>query len=451
MKKNEELTLRVEGTTSEGLGVARHEGRAIFIKGAAEGELVRVSLTKVSASAVYGRLLEILEPSPHRTVPDCPYYGRCGGCDFRHVDYEEELRLKARRVRDALVRIGGLELESVSILGAERQEGYRNKVVYPVRQGPEGPEIGFFRSRTHEIIPVERCRIQNPAADAARTAVLAWMERYRIRGYDEQTRTGYVRSLLIRTADRTGQVLLCLSVNDAHLPRSRELVRDLQEAVPGLETVVMSIHKKPGNAVLGDRFETLFGPGFIVDELCGLRFRISAASFYQVNRDQAERLYALAAEAAGLTGTETLLDLYCGTGTIGLSMAARAKRVVGVEIVPQAVEDARDNAARNGITNAEFFCADAAQAAERFAQAGEKPDVVVVDPPRKGLEEAVIDAVAQMEPGRVVYVSCDPATLARDLKRFAERGYAVQSVHAADLFPRCAHVESVVLMSRAGS
>ncbi len=447
MQKNENVTLRITGTTSDGLGVGHVEGRSVFLPGALEGELWKAGITKVSANTVYARRIELLEASPHRIEPDCPYFGRCGGCDFRHMDYGEELRVKANRVRDALQRIGGLDVEKVPIAGAENIDHYRNKAVFHVRQGKNGPEIGFFRSRTHEIIPAEHCRLQSPAADAARAAVQEWMERYHISGYDETHHTGYVRSLLVRTSS-TGQALVCLAVNDEKLPRTRELVFLLQTRVPGLATVVQSIHTRKGNAVLGSRFLTLWGPGWIEDTLCGCRFRISSASFYQVNHDQAERLYGMAAAAAAVSKTDTVLDLYCGTGTIGLTMADAAGRLLGVEIVPQAVDDAKVNASLNHAGNSTFYCEDASAASQRFAADGVKPGVIILDPPRKGLSIEVIDSVTSMSPDRVVYISCDPATLARDLKLFSERGFTCHSIHAVDLFPRCSHVETVVLMTK---
>ena len=448
MTKNQEFTARIEGATSEGLGVARFEGRAVFVKGAIPGALCRIALTKIGKTAVYGRLLEVMEPSAHRTEPDCPYYGRCGGCDYRHMDYALEAELKADRVAQTLRRIGGMDLETLPITAAQTTEGYRNKAVYPVRPVNGQPEVGFFRARTHELIAVEHCRIQNAVADAAREALLQWMKRYNISAYDEESLHGYIRSLFVRTADATGQVLVCVVANAERLPRTKELVSELRAAIPNLTTLVQGVHMRPGNAVLGDRFVTLFGEGYIEDVLCGLRFRISPRSFYQVNRDQAEKLYEKALEKAALTGKETVLDLYCGTGTITLCLAKQAGRAIGVEIVPEAIEDAKLNALRNGIENAEFFCADAGEAAQRFAAEGTRPDVIVVDPPRKGLSPDVIEAIATMAPERVVYVSCDRATLARDVKRFSERGYRAHDAETVDLFPRCAHIETVLELKR---
>ena len=448
MQKNEIYPAEVTGYTSEGLGVCRIEGRAVFVRGAIAGEKCRVRILKAGKTAVWGRLEQVLEPSPHRTAPACPWFGKCGGCDFLHMDYAEELRLKEQRVRDALTRLGGWTPPELPVLGAPARAHCRNKAQYPVGPGPRGAQAGFYRARSHQIIPVEHCLIQSAEADALRQAVLDWMQRQHVPAYDEATGRGLVRHIFVRTGAVTGQVMLCIVAAGDRLPHVQDLIDRAQDAVPALTTVVLSIHKKPGNAVLGTEFRTLFGPGFIEDILCGLTFRLSPRSFYQVNHDQAERLYALAIGAAGLTGSETVLDLYCGTGTITLAMAGRAGQVIGVEVVEQAIADAQENARRNGIGNARFLCADAGEAAAALAEEGIRPDVIVVDPPRKGLSPDVIEAAARMAPQRVVYVSCDPATLARDIARFRAAGYEPQTAQAVDMFPACAHVETVCLLSR---
>ena len=310
------------------------------------------------------------------------------------------------------------------------------------------PVAGFFSGKTHRVIPVRHCRIQPDCADAIRGAVLAWMEQYHIRAYDEQTHTGYIRHIYIRFGAESGQILVCIVANCAQLPKKKQLVAALLAAEPGITTIVFSPNTKKGNTVLGTEFHPLYGDGTITDTLCGLQFRLSAPAFYQVNHAQAERLYEKAVQLAGLTGNETVLDLYCGTGTITLCLARHAKKAIGVEIVPQAIEDAKFNAAQNGMENAEFFCMDAGQAAKMLADRHTRPDVIVVDPPRKGVSADVIEAISAMVPQRVVYVSCDPATLARDLKLLTATGYTLQTAEAFDLFPRCAHVETVVLLSR---
>ncbi len=447
MLKNQDIiTVTITGYTSDGEGVARFDGEVVFIPHAIAGETVRARIVNVGKTVAHAEILDISEPSAHRIASDCPYFPRCGGCDFRHMDYEEELTLKRQRVIDALTRIGGVEPGEVPITGSEKQEGYRNKVQFPVGVQKGKPCAGFCRARTHEIISIDSCRIQPDCADAARRAVLNWMREHKISAYNERSHTGIVRHIHLRCGFKTGQVLVCVVANCKDLPQKRALCDALKSAVSGLTTVVVSYHEKRSNSVLGDRFETLYGDGTIEDILCGLRFRLSARSFYQINRDQAERLYEKALALADLKGTETALDLYCGAGTITLCMAKRVKKVYGVEIIDAAIEDAKENAKRNQITNAEFFCADAGQAAQRFAQSGEVLDVIVVDPPRKGLSGDVVDAILQMQPKRLVYVSCDPATLARDVKLLCEGGYRMEKAEAFDLFPRCAHVESICLL-----
>ncbi len=438
----------VTGYTSEGAGVLRVEGLAVFVPGTIRGEQVRVRIDHIGHTAAYGALLEVLSPSPERLSPKCPYTHRCGGCVFWHMTYEEELRAKAQRVTDALQRIGGTQVGDLSITGSDRVCAYRNKAQYPVAQQKGRPVAGFFRQRSHQVVPVDRCLIQTETADCAKAAVLQWMEQAQVSVYDENAHKGLVRHIYVRCAMATGQVLVCLVINGDEIPKKKLLLQLLQEQVEGLTSVCLSIHKKRGNAVLGDRFVTLFGPGYIEDILCGLRFRLSARSFYQVNREQAQRLYAAALRLADLSPTDTALDLYCGTGTISLVLAKEAGTVIGVEVIPQAIEDAKENALRNGVNNAEFLCADAAEAARRFAEEGIRPDVIVVDPPRKGLDETVIDAMVTMSPKRIVYVSCDPATLARDVRRLTEQGYALKHAEAFDLFPRCSHVETVVCLSK---
>ena len=438
----------ITGYTAAGEGVCRIEGCAVFVPGAIRGERCTVRVTHVGKHSAHGVVQTLCAPSPHRTAPACPYEKKCGGCQFWHMDYEEECALKAQRVADALTRIGDVDCPKLPILGAERTEGYRNKAIFPVQQQKGSPVAGFYREKTHTVVPIERCRIQHPTADAARAAVLVWAKKNGVRAYDEKSGTGFLRDIFVRVGFVTGEVMVCLSANGNRLPQPEQLVALLQKRVPKLCSVLLCDNRSAGNVVLNGTFSTVFGRDYIEDRLCGLQFRLSARSFYQVNHDQAERLYEKAVAAAALTGTETVLDLYCGTGTITLVMAKHAGRVIGVELVAQAIEDAKQNAVRNGIENAEFLCADATAAAKQLAEQGIRPDVVCVDPPRKGLSPEVIRAVAEMSPIRVVYVSCDPATLARDVKLFAAAGYSLTGAEAVDMFPRTAHVECVALMTR---
>ena len=448
LHRGDPLQVSIETATIDGSGVARVDGQVVFVPGALPGERCSVRIAHVGRSAVFAQLLSVLTPSAHRVEPDCPYFPRCGGCALRHMDYEQELALKQAHVQSCLTRIGGQTISALPITGAAQTDGYRNKVQFPVQEQDGRPVAGFFSGKTHRVIPVRHCRIQPDCADAIRGAVLAWMEQYHIRAYDEQTHTGYIRHIYIRFGAESGQILVCIVANCAQLPKKKQLVAALLAAEPGITTIVFSPNTKKGNTVLGTEFHPLYGDGTITDTLCGLQFRLSAPAFYQVNHAQAERLYEKAVQLAGLTGNETVLDLYCGTGTITLCLARHAKKAIGVEIVPQAIEDAKFNAAQNGMENAEFFCMDAGQAAKMLADRRTRPDVIVVDPPRKGVSSDVIEAISAMAPQRVVYVSCDPATLARDLKLLTAAGYTLQTAEAFDLFPRCAHVETICLLSK---
>ena len=442
--KNQEHTVTIEGYGEGGMGVARIDGRVVFVHGALRGEKCRVLILKTLKSVAFAKVLEVIEPSSERITPDCPYFPRCGGCTYRHIRYEEELRLKKQRVQDNLSRIGGSDVTVEEILGARDTLRYRNKAQYPVSK--DGA-VGFYRARTHEVIECEHCLLVKPEADAAAEALREYMQSCRVAGYDEKTGRGLVRHLYIRS-NAAGESLVCVLVNGDKLPKEDRLVTLLRDACPKCAGIVLGTNTKKGNVILGDRYRTLWGSDRLEDTLCGKTFRLSVPSFYQVNRIQAERLYAKAIEFAGLTGQETVLDLYCGAGTITLALSDHAKKVLGAEIVPEAIDDARENAARNGVKNAEFFCGDASDVAKKLARENLRPDVITVDPPRKGLAADVVESIAEMQPGRVVYVSCDSATMARDVKRLADLGYTAQRACAVDMFPRADHIETVVLLSK---
>ena len=444
LEKGSVYTAVIDGYSSEGLGIARVNGAVVFVPHAVRGEEIDLRITKVMKTSCAGEIVKIHNPSPERMEPECPYAGKCGGCAYRHLTYPEELWAKRQRVQDALTRIGGLELTVEEILGAKNPEHYRNKSQYPV--GADG-SIGFFQARTHKVVPIRRCLIQTEAADRTAQAVGEWMRRYKISAYDETTGKGLVRHVCVRV-NRKGESLCCVVGNGNKVPREPELAAYVTAAVPHTVGVLLNSNTRRGNVVLGDKYRTLFGRNYLMDTLCGLEFKLSMPSFYQVNRDQAEVLYGKALEFAGLTGNETVLDLYCGIGTITLCLAKAAKRVIGAEIVPPAIRDAKENALRNHVENAEFFCGDAADIAAKLESDGLRPDVVTVDPPRKGLAPEVIASVAAMGPEKVVYVSCDPATLGRDVKIFREFGYEAKRAAAVDMFPGTAHVETVVLLSR---
>lgn len=444
LEKGSVYTAVIDGYSSEGLGIARVNGAVVFVPHAVRGEEIDLRITKVMKTSCAGEIVKIHNPSPERMEPECPYAGKCGGCAYRHLTYPEELWAKRQRVQDALTRISGLELTVEEILGAKNPEHYRNKSQYPV--GADG-SIGFFQARTHKVVPIRRCLIQTEAADRTAQAVGEWMRRYKISAYDETTGKGLVRHVCVRV-NRKGESLCCVVVNGNKVPREPELAAYVTAAVPHTVGVLLNSNTRRGNVVLGDKYRTLFGRNYLMDTLCGLEFKLSMPSFYQVNRDQAEVLYGKALEFAGLTGNETVLDLYCGIGTITLCLAKAAKRVIGAEIVPPAIRDAKENALRNHVENAEFFCGDAADIAAKLESDGLRPDVVTVDPPRKGLAPEVIASVAAMGPEKVVYVSCDPATLGRDVKIFREFGYEAKRAAAVDMFPGTAHVETVCLLSK---
>ena len=445
--KNQIYEAVISDYTAEGQGVAKIEGCAVFIPNAIAGERVTVRIEKAQKTWAAGKIVEILERSPHRINRACPVAKLCGGCDFHHMDYTEETRLKAERVRSCLNRIGGENLEELPILSAPTCHGYRNKAQYPVSSRKGKAFAGFFRAGTHSVVENDRCLILPDQMDQVKDIVIDHMNKFRIPAYEETEHRGLVRHIYVRRGAVSEQVLVCLAVNGRKLPHAAELIDELKK-VTGFTSLVLSVNTKKGNTILGDEFITLYGPGTIEDTLCGLTFRLSPRSFYQVNHHQAQRLYAAAIEQAGITKDDTVLDLYCGVGTITLAMASAAGKVIGVEVVEQAVEDAKENAKRNGIENAEFFCGDAGEAALALEAQGIRADVAIVDPPRKGLNADTIEALHRMRPRRIVYVSCDPATLARDVALLKERGYTLKNATAADLFPRCAHVESVVCLSK---
>ncbi len=447
LNKNEIYEALVVDYTAEGQGIAKVDGCVVFIPGAIVGERCRVRIETAKKTWAAGKIVEILEKSPHRVQRACPISAKCGGCDFHHMDYAEECRLKADRVKQAMNRIAGEPVETVPLLAAPTCEGYRNKAQYPVSSKKGRVYAGFYQAGTHQVVENSRCLILPEETDRVKDIVIDYVNQCGVTAYNENTGNGLLRHIYVRRGAVSGEILVCLVVNGRSLPHSDRLVEVLQ-ALPGFTTLVLAVNTRPGNAILGDEFITLYGPGYIEDTLCGLQFRLSPRSFYQVNHHQAQRLYAAAIEQAQITKEDLVLDLYCGVGTITLAMAQAAGRVIGVEVVEQAVCDARENAVRNGIDNAEFFCGDAGKAALALEKQGIRPDAVVVDPPRKGLNDDTVDALQKMAPRRIVYVSCDPATLARDVAKLKERGYALQTVQTADLFPRCAHIESVCLLCK---
>ncbi len=451
LRKNEIIDLGITGYTSEGSGVGHSkDGIAVFVPLAAKGDKLKVKILKTAKTYAFGKIESIIEPSKDRVRPDCPQFAKCGGCVYRHIAYSAELEAKQQRVADAVQRIGGFkDIDIKPINGAENAGAYRNKAQLPVGSGANGGiTLGFFAKHSHRVIGCDECLLQPEVFALAMKAFKRWQAASKEDVYDEKTGRGHLRHLFLRQAHSTGEVMVCVVVNGNGVHNEPLLVKLLRENVPGIKGIMVNVNRERTNVILGSKYRILWGQDYITDELCGLKFRISSDSFYQVNSSQAERLYTIAKKYAKLTGRETVLDLYCGTGTIGLTMAKEAKHVIGVEAVGHAVEDARKNAEYNGIANAEFICADAAEASEKLKKDGTEPDVVVLDPPRKGCGPELVETVASMNPERVVYVSCDPATLARDMKTFAGLGYEPKEITPVDMFPRTAHVETVVLMSR---
>lgn len=449
--KNDVVEMNITGLSHEGHGVGRVHGFALFVPGALPGEQVRVKVVKVKKQYGYGKLLEILAASPDRTEPACPVYGRCGGCQLQHLDYAAQLHWKRQQVIDALERIGGLSSVPVHpTIGMERPWQYRNKAQVPVGLQDGRVVTGFYAPRSHRIVPFQQCGIQHPVAEMVLRIVRQWAEQRRIAIYDEERHTGLLRHVVVRTGFAIGEVMVILVTNGERLPHVRELTERLRQAVPGLASVVQNIQPERTNVILGARSNVLWGRDVIYDELDGVRFAISARSFYQVNPVQTEVLYAKALEYADLSGRETVIDAYCGIGTISLFLARRAQRVYGVEVVPEAVEDARRNAALNGMDNVTFVAGEAETIIPQWAEEGMRADVIVVDPPRKGCDQRLLDAILTMAPRRLVYVSCNPATLARDLKYLAACGYAVQEAQPVDMFPQTVHVECVTSLIHKG-
>lgn len=447
IRKNTDIKLEIEDISSEGTGVGRHNGVAVFVAGAAKGDTVLCRIIKAKKNYCIGKLLQVLKPSADRCQSDCRAFPACGGCAFRHINYEAELEHKSKRVRDAFLRLAHIELcpEDIVSLNPLR---YRNKAQYPVRMQQGKLCIGFYANRSHRVIDARGCLLQPEEFAGIIEVIRGFLLRNPISIYDEATHKGLVRHIYLRKAFATDEIMVCLVINGETLPKSEKLTAALLSKFPQIKSIVLNINREDTNVILGRVCKNLYGNGYIEDVLCSVRVRISPLSFYQVNRAAAELLYQRAAEFALLKKDDVLLDLYCGAGTIGLSMADKVKQVIGVELVPQAISDAKNNAEINNITNARFICADASEAARRLKAEGLNPSVIVIDPPRKGCDSELIHTIGEMSPDRLVYISCDPATLARDSAILKEIGYEIKRLTPFDLFPRTTHVETVVLMSK---
>ena len=450
MQKDDLITVTIEDLSSEGLGVGHCDGMAFFIKDTVIGDVAEAKIMKMKKTYGYARLTRLITPSPDRIEARCPVARQCGGCQIQSMSYPAQLRFKEAKVRNNLIRIGKFEHPPMEpIIGMEEPFRYRNKAQFPVGMAKDGRIIaGFYAGRTHAIIECEDCLLGVEENQAILELVLAHMKAYHIRPYEEKTGKGLVRHVMIRKGFATGEVMVCLVVNGDSLPHAETLVEKLR-AIPGMTSITLNINREQTNVIMGREVKLLWGQPYIEDTIGSVRFRISPLSFYQVNPLQTEKLYKKALEYAGLTGEETVWDLYCGIGTISLFLAQRAKQVYGVEIVPAAIEDAKANAALNGMTNAEFFVGKAEEVLpEKYEKEGITADVIVVDPPRKGCDESVLLTMIQMAPKRIVYVSCDSATLARDLKYLCENGYELTRCCPTDMCGNSVHVETVVLIQR---
>ena len=443
------IELNITSLTSDGDGVGRAGEMVFFVPNTAVGDTIRAKVLKVKKNVGFARVEEIVIPSPDRIDTDCPVSFSCGGCVYRHISYEAECRAKRQKVIDAVTRIGKLEAQLVrDIIPSKNIDSYRNKAMIPVGLNRDGEVVmGYYARHSHHIMHCLRCQLSPSVFNDIVEDVYAFLRHRPSLVYSPQNRRG-IRHIYLRYAETTGDVMFCVVAGSRHFDGEEVLYHSLIEKYPSIKSIILNVNAEDTNVILGKRSYTVYGDNHITDTLCGLRFEIAPEAFYQINRSQAQTLYANAKEYADLSGTETLIDLYCGAGTIGLSMADKCKELIGVEIIPEAIENAKRNALQNGVLNARFICGDAPQAAEQLRKEGIHPDVIVVDPPRKGLTPELIDTIVRMSPDRVVYVSCDPATMARDLNLFTEQNYSVKEITPVDMFPRTSHVESVVMMSR---
>ena len=443
LQKNMRLEMTVEDFGAQGEGICRHEGMAVFVPRALPGEKILAQIVKVEKRHACARVLEVLQPSSARVEPPCPYYVQCGGCVCQHMNYESQLAFKQKQVEGVMRHIAGLDIEVRSTIGMEEPWHYRNKTALPVAGDKEKPLIGYYAQRSHRVTEINKCLIAKEQSDIVHDVVRNWMREYRVAPYFEDVHKGLVRHVMTRV-NRKGESMVVLVINGDKLPHHEELLARLQKALPDLKSLCVSVNKQRGNVILGRTYETLWGEERLPDTLCGHEFRLSPLSFFQVNPVQTEKLYGTALEFAALTGNELVADVYCGAGTISLMLAQHAKRVVGIEIVPQAIDDAKENAKRNGVENAEFRCGAAEDVLPELVDNGLRPDVIVIDPPRKGCEEKVLLAIAKAAPKRVVYVSCNPATQARDAKILCENGYHATACQPVDMFCQTAGVENVM-------
>lgn len=450
IKKNDQVVITIEDIGAEGEGIGKYEGYTLFVKDTVMGDKALVQVTKTGKTYGYARLVNLIEPSLHRVEPRCPIAAKCGGCQLMHVDYQKQLEYKENKVRNCLTRIGGFTgVVMEPICGMEEPYYYRNKSQFPVGKNKDGSiAIGFYAGRTHAIMNTEHCYIGAKENVEILAFMRSFIEKYQIEPYEEETHKGLLRHILTRIGFQTGEIMVCLVINGKDIPHKEELIQGLRQ-IAGMKSICLNVNKEKTNVILGEKIIPLWGEPYITDFIGSIKYQISPLSFYQVNPVQTKKLYDLALEYADLHGDEVVWDLYCGIGTISLFLAQKAKQVYGVEIIPQAIEDAKKNASINNIKNAEFYVGAAEEVLPmKYKKDQIYADVIVVDPPRKGCDQSLLDTIVTMAPKRVVYVSCDPATLARDLKYLCEKGYELTRVRVVDQFSHSTHVETVVLMSR---
>ena len=447
VEKNKEYIIDIESVTSEGMGVGRVDGFCVFVPMTAEGDRVKALIVKVKSGYAYAKCVEVIRKSRFRREPECTVFGKCGGCQLMHIKYEKQLEIKKEIIENAFKRIGNIDLRVSRMIGADDEFGYRNKMIFPFGKDKNGAAVcGFYRERSHDVIPLDDCRLGDSVNSEIITAVMSFMNRYRLTVYDENSHSGLVRRLYIRKGCFSGEVMVVLSVNSDKFELAKEFAEIISAVSDRIKSIMINHNTKRTNAVLGERNTLIYGSKTICDTLCSMQYQISPNSFYQINPHQTEKLYNTAVELADIDENDTVVDLYCGIGTISLCAARKAKRVVGVEVVEQAVNNARENAETNRVQNVQFFAGEAENIFPRLVSDGMKPDVVILDPPRKGSDEITLSAIVDSSPDRIVYVSCNPATLARDLRFLEDNGYSAVTAVGVDMFPQTVHVETIVLL-----
>lgn len=449
LSKNQIIRLKIESLSGDGSGVAHYDGMAVFIPFTAPGDEIDCRIVKVLKSYAFGIIERLITSSQIRTEPVCDAYGKCGGCNLRHISYESELAAKQKFVADAVTRIGKIDFPVLPVLPSPQTDRYRNKVQYPVSLSPDGKVYtGFYAGRSHRVIPCRDCMLQPEKLNGILAAVCNFLQEEYISIYNEETGKGLVRHIFLRCGVNTDEIMLCLVINGRRMPSSQKFAEYITGKFPQIKTVVLNINTKNTNVIMGTECITVYGSGYINETLCGVPVRLNPLSFFQVNTAGAELLYNTAKQYAYIQNGDTVLDLYCGMGTIGLSMAKSCKQLIGVEIIPQAIEAAKTSALEMGLDNTRFICADAGTAAQKLADEGLRPDIIIMDPPRAGCDQNAISAVLKMAPEKVVMISCNPATCARDLAALCANGYEIKVIQPVDMFPRTKHVETVVLMSK---